>query len=71
MEVALDALKQEFVRTTGHPPAAEHREVPDGRYWWKLSADCWVQYTITDVGGLFGTRTRTIEVMGFQPESPA
>ena len=67
----LDAMKRELVRATGHPAGAEYREGPPERYWWHFAAGCWIEYTITDSRVLFGTRTRTVEVMGFQPASPA
>lgn len=68
---AIQALKEELARTTGRPGDAEYREEPPPCYWWKLAAGCWVRYTVVDSRGLFAPRTRTIEVIGFEPESPA
>jgi hypothetical protein len=72
VDIAIRAMNEELVRTTGHPVDAVYREEPPPPcYWWKLSSGCWVRYTIVDSRGLFSPRTRTIEVIGFEPESPA
>ena len=71
VDAGLDAMKAEFVRASGRPAVAEYREEPPPPcWWWKLSAGLWVRYTLADSGGLFGVRTRTIEVMGFVAASP-
>lgn len=68
---ALAELNEELVRTSGHPAGAEYREEPPPpRHWWHFAGDCWVCFTVSDVRGLFA-RTRTIEVLGFQPEPPS
>ena len=72
VDVAIQSLKEELARTTGRPGDAEYREEPPPPcYWWKLAAGCWVRYTVVDSRGLFAPRTRTIEVIGLEPESPA
>jgi len=69
---AVDELKRELARTTGRPPMAEYRDAPPpARYWWKYATDLWVTYTVTDSRGLFGARTRTIDVFSFEPVPPA
>ena len=70
VELSLDELKREMVRTTGHPATAIYREQPPPPcYWWNYATDCWVRFTTSDSGGLFGTRSRTVEVIGFEPVS--
>lgn len=68
---AIAALNEELVRTTGHPAGVEYREEPPPpRYWWHFTGDCWVTYTVSDSRAIF-KRTRTIEVLGFQPVPPS
>lgn len=68
---AIQALKEELARTTGHPGGAVYREEPPPPgYWWKFATGCWVRYSLADSRGLFAPYTRTVEVIGFEPASP-
>lgn len=69
---SIDELKKMLAKSTGHPSAAEYRETPPPPcYWWRYANECWVRFTIADAGWFFGPKTRTIEVIGFEPDPPA
>ena len=72
LENSIDELKRMLARTAGHPSEAEYRETPPPPcFWWKYTNDCWVRFTIRDEGWFFGPKTRTVEVIGFEPDPPS
>lgn len=72
MSVAIEALKVELAKTMGHPHEAAFESEPSPpSYWWKLNADCWVRYRITDTRSMLGRRSRTIEILSLSPTGPS
>ncbi len=71
VRVAIAAMKAELARTGGRIPSATFRDdPPPPSWWWRFTSDCWVRFEVTS-RWRFLSRSKVVEVIGFESELPS